>query len=203
MAGVDIDFPRKGAAEYMEVPAAGEKSGFDLSDYEEPMPKEKKKKKKKEKKAGGFNIKEKIRALMPRARKKKQKLLPDKNEGFDIEFDKVEEVENATVLLSEDKKCCRGRFVYESGGRGGRDFEIVKNPFMIGSRSGGNDAVISSEAVSRYHARITKYDGGYFIEDLNSTNGTFVNGKLLPYHSSYKLKSMDMISFADVVYRVI
>ncbi|MCJ7516110.1 MAG: FHA domain-containing protein [Dehalococcoidia bacterium] len=46
-------------------------------------------------------------------------------------------------------------------------------------RDPGNDVVLSHPIVSRKHARITRTgpDGEYAIEDLGSTNGTFVNGK--------------------------
>jgi ABC-type multidrug transport system ATPase subunit/pSer/pThr/pTyr-binding forkhead associated (FHA) protein len=40
-----------------------------------------------------------------------------------------------------------------------------------------NDTVIDHPAVSRFHARITRRDGAFVISDLNSTNGTFVNGE--------------------------
>ena len=41
----------------------------------------------------------------------------------------------------------------------------------------------------------------YYIEDLNSTNGTFVNDEPLAYKERRKLNSNDMIRFADVRYR--
>jgi pSer/pThr/pTyr-binding forkhead associated (FHA) protein len=48
--------------------------------------------------------------------------------------------------------------------------------------------------VSRRHARITVTDGQYFLEDLGSTNGTFVNrGKRLPAGERYQLKDGDEI----------
>lgn len=48
--------------------------------------------------------------------------------------------------------------------------------------------------VSRRHARITMLDGKYFVEDLGSTNGTFVNrGKRLPAGERQPLKDGDEI----------
>jgi diguanylate cyclase (GGDEF)-like protein len=47
-------------------------------------------------------------------------------------------------------------------------------PFEIG-RAAKNDLPIDQESISRHHARIT-FDGAqYWVQDLNSTNGTFVN----------------------------
>ena len=129
--------------------------------------------------------------------------MPERKKKFDIEYDKIPEDEGATVLLSQNENSCRGRLIYESGGRKGEDFIITKSPFLIGSKPGSNDAVLHSDAVSRYHARIIKKDGGFFLEDLNSKNSTMLNGEVLPYNEMRKLSGMDLISFADVVYRIV
>ena len=47
-------------------------------------------------------------------------------------------------------------------------------------RTDGNTIVLDDASVSMFHARITKRDGGFFLKDLNSTNGTFVNGVAAP-----------------------
>ncbi|PID46595.1 MAG: hypothetical protein CSB47_03195 [Proteobacteria bacterium] len=44
-------------------------------------------------------------------------------------------------------------------------------------RTPSNVIVISSLTVSRHHARIIYNDGAYFLQDMNSRNGTFLNGK--------------------------
>ncbi len=55
-------------------------------------------------------------------------------------------------------------------------FTLTSSPQSIG-RQLDNDIVINDSEVSRNHAKIS-YDGiNYFIQDLNSTNGTVVNGK--------------------------
>ncbi len=157
-----------------------------------------------EPKAGFISkIKIKLKEKLPKFMTGKERFLPEKKNFCDIEFDEVAKEECKTVLLSGNDSGCSGRLLYEGGGRGGRDIDIVKTPFSLGSKTAGNDAVISSEAVSRYHARITKKNGSYYICDLNSKNGTSINGQLLAYHEEKKLRRMDTISFADVVYRVV
>jgi pSer/pThr/pTyr-binding forkhead associated (FHA) protein len=71
-----------------------------------------------------------------------------------------------------------------------KELKIDKDEIIIG-RDSGNDIQIDNVAVSREHARIIKGPNFYFIEDLNSTNGTFVNGKKI-----YKkfLQEVDEIS---------
>ena len=44
-------------------------------------------------------------------------------------------------------------------------------------------------------------DGVYYIEDLNSRNGTWVNGQLLHYMEKQPLKDGDMILFAEESYQ--
>ena len=50
---------------------------------------------------------------------------------------------------------------------------------MIGKHTGLADYILNKSTVSRFHVRITEEDGQYFLTDLNSTNGTKVNGRLL------------------------
>ena len=55
-----------------------------------------------------------------------------------------------------------------------REIEIDQDEITIG-RNEDNDIRIDNMAVSGNHARITRDQDDYYIEDLNSTNGTFVN----------------------------
>lgn len=55
-------------------------------------------------------------------------------------------------------------------------FELTAVTSTIG-RSANNDITINDPEVSRRHAHILQREQGYAIEDLGSTNGTFVNGQ--------------------------
>jgi pSer/pThr/pTyr-binding forkhead associated (FHA) protein len=57
-----------------------------------------------------------------------------------------------------------------------KELKIDQDEIIIG-RDTGNDIQIDNIAVSREHARIIKGPNYYFIEDMSSKNGTFVNGK--------------------------
>lgn len=57
-----------------------------------------------------------------------------------------------------------------------KELKIDQDEIIIG-RDSGSDVQIDNVAVSREHAKIIKGQDYYLIEDLNSTNGTFVNGK--------------------------
>jgi phosphoserine phosphatase RsbU/P len=64
-------------------------------------------------------------------------------------------------------------------------------PFTIG-RQGDNNLVLRDNRASRAHARIVGENGDYFIEDLNSRHGVFVNGQKVKRH---KLTDADRIDF--------
>jgi len=53
----------------------------------------------------------------------------------------------------------------------------LDRPTVTIGRKSDNDIVIDNPAVSGHHARVAKVQSVYFIEDLGSTNGTFVNEK--------------------------
>ena len=57
-----------------------------------------------------------------------------------------------------------------------KEIENDQDKITIG-RNEDNDIQINNMAVSGNHARITRDQDDYYIEDLNSTNGTFVNGE--------------------------
>ncbi len=70
------------------------------------------------------------------------------------------------------------RMTVRQGPVPGKVFDLVKDVVTIG-RDMNNDVVINDAEVSRNHGRLTSQSGGYLIEDLASTNGTFVNGQRL------------------------
>ena len=70
------------------------------------------------------------------------------------------------------------RMIVRTGPNPGTVFELTKEVSLIG-RDVTNDVVVGDAEVSRQHSRLTRTPGGYVLEDLGSTNGTFVNGERL------------------------
>ncbi|MBF0182765.1 MAG: FHA domain-containing protein [Magnetococcales bacterium] len=66
---------------------------------------------------------------------------------------------------------------------------LHKDRITIG-RTSANDIAIENLAVSRQHAEIIHQENGFFLRDLNSSNGTFVNGSRI---SEYRLCDGDTI----------
>jgi len=59
-----------------------------------------------------------------------------------------------------------------------KEIPVEKERITIG-RKADNDIAIDNLAVSGHHARIFKMEDWFLVEDLNSLNGTFVNGKMI------------------------
>jgi len=77
---------------------------------------------------------------------------------------------------------------------------INKPDFIIGRLKEHVDFVISNSAVGKVHVNITNHDGKYFIKDLNSKNGTFINDKRITSNVEYEIINRDKISFANSEY---
>ena len=88
------------------------------------------------------------------------------------------------------------RLVVRRGPQPGHVFELNKDVLTLG-RESTNDVAINDAEISRHHCRLSRVSGGYTIEDLGSTNGTFVNNQRLT--GSRPLSSGDVIGFGETV----
>ena len=140
--------------------------------------------------------------ILQRVQKEKDNYFPPQDLEEDLVYDPGENLPAPTVLLSHDMGQCYGRLVYE-GSRGEKDYILDKAEYHIGSRDERNEVLLHSATVSRHHARIWREGDDYYVEDLNSTNGTFVNGEIVNINEPRKLCYMDQIAFADVEYRMV
>ncbi len=70
------------------------------------------------------------------------------------------------------------QLVMRSGPTPGKTYPLSKSEIYIG-RDINNDITISDAEISRKHVRLILQGGGYIVEDLGSTNGSFVNGNRL------------------------
>lgn len=75
-----------------------------------------------------------------------------------------------------------GKLILSLDGAVLAEYEMNKERYTIG-RLADNDIHVDNMAVSGHHALIINILNDSFLEDLNSTNGTYVNGKLVKKHA--------------------
>jgi len=83
-----------------------------------------------------------------------------------------------------------GKLILTLDGQELAQYELEKERYTLG-RLSDNDIHIDNMAVSGHHALILNILRDSFLEDLNSTNGTYVNGKLIKKHA---LQDSDVIT---------
>ncbi len=123
-----------------------------------------------------------------------------KTQGKD--WPKPSETGRNTTLLSdfssENTVIMRKLCALESGLE---DIVLSYYPFIIGKQKHLVDHYLDHETVSRLHVRIDQSEDGWLIQDLNSSNGTMVGGKLLENNESSKLCPGDEVRIAGLRYR--
>lgn len=117
----------------------------------------------------------------------RQKERPDMEQTFETVFLKKED-RQGLILRSENPAF--------------PDFEIKETDFVVGKKKGSVDGLIKERGVSRIHGKITKEGDGYYLMDLNSTNGTYLNGGRLEVNEKARIRPGDRVGFADVKYVV-
>src|SRR5688572_21854790 len=90
------------------------------------------------------------------------------------------------------------RFI--SGKYQGGEFPIVQDKQIIVGRFSDLDMVLVEDMVSRKHARIQMQQDQVWIEDLGSTNGTFVNGEKI---KRARLKEGDRVLIGTSILKLI
>lgn len=89
----------------------------------------------------------------------------------------------------------------KAGPVAGQEFILEDKEYLIG-RGSTADIIIQDPGVSRRHARLIPYKDSFIIEDLNSFNGTFINGKRIQTHL-LKPKDTIIISRTTLVFETV
>ena len=76
---------------------------------------------------------------------------------------------------------------------------IVKSGDVVGRQGVGAEYLNGFKTVSRRHARFYKKGDQWFIEDVGSTNGTFVNDRPIPPNQRHEIKDGDTVKLSSQV----
>lgn len=167
---------------------------------------------------GGLGGGNKKNEKLEKKRAGKQGLLPKRTKKDKSIKEKKPEIEDITdkpaakAGIAPRKEIInnlnRGSVTVMRGGRvsslvnvkNGMEYILTKDCYMIGKDEQSDITVQNNPTVSRKHARIFTHDDSYFIEDLGSTNGTYVNGEKLRKMEPYKLDGKVKIQFSNEKY---
>lgn len=81
--------------------------------------------------------------------------------------------------------------------------DITKPEFTIGKRDTNDGVVKFNNMISRTHCKVVKRSGRYLISDLQSANGTYVNGARLMPNQMKELNNGDMVRMANSDFQVV
>jgi len=90
------------------------------------------------------------------------------------------------------------RLIIKQENQNNKSLDLAHGSVTIG-RSVDNDVHISDHTVSSHHAKIFTYLNSSYIEDLHSSNGTFINGKRIEKHT---LKPGDVVTIGHHILEV-
>ena len=127
--------------------------------------------------------------------KKEEKILKENDIESMIEG-KVEaefEYENETMLVSDILINTNRKLLSLSDKS---DIEITNYPFIIGKLNARADYIFDDKLISRMHLKIYKEGEEFFLEDMNSKNGTYVNEIQLNPYEKRKIEIGDKITIA-------
>ncbi len=75
------------------------------------------------------------------------------------------------------------------------EYYTIDEELSLGRR-GSNDIIIKNPYVSKNHFKIVKDEENYFLEDLDSANGTYLNGEIL--EDAVELKNGDILKVGNI-----
>jgi two-component system, cell cycle response regulator len=108
---------------------------------------------------------------------------------------RVTKISKLKELAPVESECC---IVQIHGPELGKKYTLQENEFTIG-RGEDNHIVVDLDNVSRKHARILRRQGRMFVEDLRSTNGTYLNDEEVTQEAL--LRSGDLIKVGGSIFK--
>ena len=126
----------------------------------------------------------------------KDKVIASKNKRQEMKHPhETDERDDMTMLLSQ--KEYRDVLVDV---RKKENIELDFFPCVIGKDGERVDKIIREQSVSRVHLKVYNQGDDYYVEDQNSTNGTFINDEMLDPFQKYVINNGDTLTIADHEY---
>lgn len=132
-----------------------------------------------------------------------QFLLMDEHASFDLLLDYWDQTDIAKMIKSEKARTMRKVQLISRDPINKMTIQIDKKEYLIGRNPSMVDGVIPfNMSIGRIHAKIMETGNQHWIMDLNSANGTFLNGTRLSPNKPYAIMNGDIVSFAKCDFEV-
>lgn len=102
-----------------------------------------------------------------------------------------------TVMLEEEPAVRKNAYLRSTRDGIIEKISINKESFIIGRLKDQADYISNNNAVGKLHAELIVREGRYFVKDLNSRNGTRINGKRISSNLEYEMNNNDRLAFAN------
>lgn len=120
----------------------------------------------------GFKEKVIIREYIPPQRKKKTEKEKYSGDAPTVFVSNIDYGEDSTVFVPNQQISAAIKRL-----KTGEIIPVKKQNLVIGKQSGADYVIHDNRTISRRHARLYWKDGSYWLEDLNSSNHVFVDGR--------------------------
>lgn len=112
-------------------------------------------------------------------------------------FDDV--MDDVTVFFDKEEFFC----LKWKEGRFSKEYSMDSFPLTVGKLREGVQIEINDASISRLHARFRKQEGDILLQDLDSTNGTYLNGRRVQTGEEAIIKRGDEIQFGKIIVNVV
>lgn len=122
----------------------------------------------------------------------------ENNHKEEIDYVKVRSNDYGKTVFLDPDILPEERKLYGMGKGNSYIFSLENLPFTIGKEREMVEGILPHESISRMHARILEEGASVYMEDLNSTNGTFKNGVRLQPFEKVMIEPGDEVKFGQL-----
>jgi len=88
--------------------------------------------------------------------------------------------------------------IYPGGAELGKRYELAGSKEVVIGRGGDCDIQVDRDSVSRRHAKVSRSGSGWVVQDLGSTNGSYVNDAQI---TQYGLRDGDLLKIGNAIFK--
>lgn len=122
---------------------------------------------------------------------------PTKQVTVEEYFDNI--LDDRTVFFEDELSYC----LKWKEGHFSKEYHLTEFPVTVGKMKDSVQLYIEDASISRFHARFQEKENAVILQDLDSTNGTYVNGRKLEPGEEIPIRVNDEIQFGKIIVNVV